>query len=259
MPVNLTSTMLAMETGSFQELVPRPFLRQHFQSIWTNRFSAVDERALILPDGFIHLRWLDGRLSIRGPDRSARIETLRQGSFVVGFKFQPGAAARWLDGPLSVFAGMRIPLDEIWGVRARSIAEWAGEAKTETGVVQRIEIGLERLAQDMPSPDAEAQHMLCLLDSKGDSGGDAGDLASALGVSVRTLRRRCEELFGYGPKTLERILRFQRFLKLVRSSIDPHLADWALQAGYADQPHLTRESRRICGLSPRMIVERLKD
>jgi AraC-like DNA-binding protein len=153
---------------------------------------------------------------------------------------------------------MRIPLEEIWGTKARAIAEWAGDAKSETGIVQRIEIGLEDLARDMPSPGAEAQRMFSLLDSKGGAtAADAVDIASAFGVSVRTLRRRCEELFGYGPKTLERILRFQRFLTLVRSSIETHLADCALRSGYADQPHLSRESRRICGLSPRMIVERL--
>src|SRR5262249_51277813 len=196
---------------------------------------------------------------IRGPDRSARIETLRPGSLVVGFKFRPGAAARWLRAPISLFAGTRIPLEEVWGTKARAIAEWAGDAKTESGIVQRIEVRLEDLARDMPSPDVEAVRMFSLLDSKGVvTSTDAAGIASILGVSVRTLRRRCEELFGYGPKTLERILRFQRFLTLVRSSMETHLADCALQAGYADQPHLSRESRRICGLSPRMIVARLK-
>jgi AraC-like DNA-binding protein len=259
MPIKLASTMLAMETGSFTESAPRPFLHQHFQSTWTNRFSNPDERALILPDGFVHLRWLDGRLSIRGPDRSARIEELRRGSLVVGFKFQPGAASLWLNGPISIFAGVRIPLEEIWGSKAREIAEWAGEANTETEIVQRIEIGLEDLARDLPSPDAEAQPMLSLLDSKGGApAADAVKIASMFGVSVRTLRRRYEQLFGYGPKTLERILRFQRFLTSVRSSSELYLADCAMRAGYADQPHLSRESRRICGLSPRMIVERLK-
>jgi len=258
MPTELASTMLAMETGSFRESVPRPFLRQHFQSAWTNRFTSIDDRALILPDGFIHLRWLDGRLSIHGPDRSARLERLRHGSLVVGLKFQPGAAPLWLDGPTSMFAGMRIPLEEIWGMQARTIAEWAGEAKNQAGIVERIETGLEHLARDLPAPDAEAHHMLCLLDSRTRAGGDAVNIASALGVSVRTLRRRCEELFGYGPKTLERILRFQRFLMLVRSPVETHIADCALRAGYADQPHLSRESRRICGLSPRMIVARIK-
>lgn len=255
MPIELGSSVLTTEGGSFRESIPRPLLRQHFQSIWTNRFSNIDTRALILPDGFVHLRWLDARLSIRGPHRSARMENLRQGALAIGFKFRPGAASRWLNGPVSTFAEMRIPLEEIWGTHVRTIAEWAGEAKTEAGIVNRVEIGLERFARDLPSPDGEAQHMLSLLDSKAE--GEI-HIASSLGVSVRTFRRRCGELFGYSPKTLERILRFQRFLRLLRGSMGTDLVDCALQAGYADQPHLSREARRICGLSPRMIVDHIK-
>jgi AraC-like DNA-binding protein len=37
------------------------------------------------------------------------------------------------------------------------------------------------------------------------------DLAARLGLSERQLRRRCTDALGYGPKTLDRILRFQRF------------------------------------------------
>jgi AraC-like DNA-binding protein len=70
-----------------------------------------------------------------------------------------------------------------------------------------------------------------------------------LHISERTLRRRVEESFGYGPKTLERILRYQRFQKLSRETCDS-MAMLALEAGYADQAHLIRESRRLTGLTP---------
>jgi AraC-like DNA-binding protein len=74
-------------------------------------------------------------------------------------------------------------------------------------------------------------------------------LSRELAMSERTLRRQCEDAFGYGPKTLDRILRFQRFLKLVRGS-DASAASLALEAGYADQAHLVRESRRLAGATP---------
>jgi AraC-like DNA-binding protein len=76
------------------------------------------------------------------------------------------------------------------------------------------------------------------------------ELTAALGLSERTLRRRCESAFGYGPKTLERILRFQQFLGLLRRSTAPRLAELAAASGFADQAHLTREVRRLGGLTP---------
>jgi hypothetical protein len=42
------------------------------------------------------------------------------------------------------------------------------------------------------------------------------------------------------------VLRLQRFLRLARRGGD--LARLAAEAGYADQPHLTRESARLAGL-----------
>ena len=79
-------------------------------------------------------------------------------------------------------------------------------------------------------------------------------LAGQFSLSERTLRRRFEEAFGYGPKTLDRILRFQRFLTLVRASGDASGASLAAETGYADQAHLVRESRRLAASTPRDIA-----
>jgi AraC-like DNA-binding protein len=79
-------------------------------------------------------------------------------------------------------------------------------------------------------------------------GARVDELGAALGVSERQLRRRFADAVGYGPKTLARILRFQRFLTLAGDGGE--LARLALQAGYADQAHLTRETRRLAGRTP---------
>src|SRR3546814_13196437 len=71
-----------------------------------------------------------------------------------------------------------------------------------------------------------------------------------LDMSERSLRRRCREAFGYGPKTLDRVLRFQRFLALARAPGERRLARLAQDAGYADQANLTRAVRRPSVLAP---------
>ncbi|HEY0938357.1 MAG TPA: helix-turn-helix domain-containing protein, partial [Trebonia sp.] len=71
------------------------------------------------------------------------------------------------------------------------------------------------------------------------------------GLSERQFRRRCHAAAGYGPKTLQRVLRFQRFVRIVDAAGDtPDLAAAAVRAGYADQPHLTRECRALSGHTP---------
>jgi len=66
------------------------------------------------------------------------------------------------------------------------------------------------------------------------------------------------EAFGYGPKTLHRILRFQRFLRVARDKpIELGLAQLAADAGYADQAHLSRESHELAGMTPATILSQL--
>ena len=60
---------------------------------------------------------------------------------------------------------------------------------------------------------------------------------------------------AYGPRTLQRVLRFRRFVSAVDAGPLPGgLADAALAAGYADQSHLTRECARLSGLTPQALV-----
>ena len=72
--------------------------------------------------------------------------------------------------------------------------------------------------------------------------------SQVLSVGERRLHRHCRAAVGYGPKMLERVLRFQRARRLARESCS--LATVAAMAGYADQAHLTRESRRLAGRTP---------
>ena len=70
----------------------------------------------------------------------------------------------------------------------------------------------------------------------------------------RALQRRFAQDVGYGPKVLQRVLRFQRFMReLAAPRVE--LARAGLLAGYADQSHLSRETRRLAGLSPRQLKD----
>ena len=68
-----------------------------------------------------------------------------------------------------------------------------------------------------------------------------------MGLGARQLHRRSLDAFGYGPKTLARVLRLQRALAFVRAGT-PY-AQAALAAGCADQAHLARETRELAGLT----------
>ena len=80
--------------------------------------------------------------------------------------------------------------------------------------------------------------------------GPTEGLAGDLGLGERQLRRRAAAAFGYGPKVLARVLRFAAAVERLRAAPGVPLAVLAVETGYADQAHLTHESRALSGLSP---------
>ncbi len=71
-----------------------------------------------------------------------------------------------------------------------------------------------------------------------DEGRPVSATAAELGLGERSLHRRCLTAFGYGPKTLARILRLRRALALARSG-DAARGDGA-RAGYAGSSPIWR-------------------
>jgi AraC-like DNA-binding protein len=75
-------------------------------------------------------------------------------------------------------------------------------------------------------------------------------LADELGWSHRRLIARFREGIGLAPKTLGRILRFERVSHLLQHVEEPRLAEVALDCGYYDQAHLNRDFRQFAGTTP---------
>lgn len=101
-------------------------------------------------------------------------------------------------------------------------------------VAERVRLG--------HTPDAAVPALRRALEN----GATIPEVAASIGVSERTLRRRSIAAFGSPPKTLQRILRFQRALASARSGVP--LATVAHECGYADQAHLAGEVRSLAGV-----------
>jgi AraC-like DNA-binding protein len=203
-----------------------------------------------MPDATIDLQWIDGAFRVAGPDKDAKIETLPAGTTVIGFRFRPAAAAVWLGVAASDILGERAPLASLWGGRAGRLAARVSTADDIAERIAAVAAMVARGASERPAADRAMQAAHDLVRAGPPPGVPLVPwLARALAMSERTLRRRFDDCFGYGPKTLDRILRYQRFLRMARETSEP-TAVLAVEAGYADQAHLIGESRRLTGSTP---------
>jgi AraC-like DNA-binding protein len=80
--------------------------------------------------------------------------------------------------------------------------------------------------------------------------GPIGEFAGELGWSRKRFAARFREEVGLAPKSVARLLRFERAKALMEGDDRPGLAQLALECGYYDQSHLTNEFRRITGTTP---------
>jgi len=251
---------LSQRAGQYREWPSVAPLRDHLSCVWVNDLTRSAARDFyVVPDGCVDILWTGDSLYVAGPDTHPILEPVRPGLRVVGVRFRPGAAFPWLGVPLSEMLDARVPLADVWQREASELADRAFRAPHPAAVVAVLQRALlDRLATVGPADQRVAFLRDRALTTPRDSkGGGLERLARDLGISERTLRRRCVASFGYGFKTLQRILRFQRLFRLVPLAARPDLAHLAAEAGFADQAHMSREVRRLCGATPAELVAQL--
>jgi AraC-like DNA-binding protein len=168
----------------------------------------------------------------------------------VGARLRPGAAPAVLGLPASELTDSSVELSEVWGGYMDDLDAKMAETHSPREAFAALETAIYSRLADAARPDPIPTEVVRLLLAGGPS--DMGALTSALAISESQLRRRCEAAIGFGPKLLQRVLRFQTFLALAKRYELPseNVAQLAADAGYADQSHLSRESVRLAGRPP---------
>jgi AraC-like DNA-binding protein len=215
----------------YREFPPPTALRELVECAWV--VDGPPEPVRVVPDGCMDLIRMDGRIVVAGPDTTASV-TLRDGEPFTGIRFRPGVLPRLLGVPASDLRNERMPLPELRGGLPLhgSLTELATALASE-----------EPRAETAPWSLPVLRHVTGRLAA----GSAVTDIARQVGWSARTLQRQCAAVYGYGPATLRRILRFRRAARLLEEGMS--FGEVAAVAGYADQPHMHREVRELAGVS----------
>ena len=220
-------------------------MRDAVACLWAQVNDSNAERAeLVLPDGCTDLMWEQGRGTlVAGPDTGPVATTMAAGAVILGVRFWPSAGGPALGIPLSELRDLRADLTDLRPAQARQLT---ASRDPQIAADQMLAMTAALVADGAPDPAVTWAVRLLR-----DPATRAEDVAAEVGLSLRQLRRRCQAVVGYGPKTLQRVLRFRGFVSRVDARPEVlDLAAIAAEAGYADQAHLTRECRRLSGMTP---------
>ena len=242
---------------SYRELRAPAALSGLVECGWVDT-AAADSARHVLPDGCMDLVWTGAQLLVAGPDTVAHAGRRRPGITVAGLRFLPGALPSLLGVPAAPLHNRRVPLAELVPGPAREAVARLEAGEEAVSVLEALAVRLPGGPPDRAvaalrralAPSGAPRPVAALADARDPRGAPppVAALADALGCTPRSVHRRCLAAFGYGPATLRRVLRFRRAAVLLRAGVPP--ADVATTSGYADQPHLSRETRALAGMSP---------
>jgi AraC-like DNA-binding protein len=219
---------------------------------WTRTVGGAGAEHRIVPDGCMDLIWLSGELMVAGPDTRAQLAVSPPHAAYAALRFPPGLAPSVLGLPADDLRDQRVDLTRIWpAADTRRLADACWSSFGSRGL-DAVVAELESLAAERLSAGGGADPWVARLVGWLRAGSTVRAAAGRAGLSERQLHRRCLPLFGYGPKTLGRVLRFDRALALARAG--KSFAEVAVDAGYADQAHLSREVRGMAGVPLRALV-----
>jgi AraC-like DNA-binding protein len=233
-------------TSVYAEQRPPPDVSSHACCVWTQVAGPSGHVQRVLPDGCADIVWMaGGELVVAGPATGPVLAEIAPNVTAVGVRFGPGAAGAALGHAAHELQDLTVDLADVWGAAGRELAErMALTPPARRPALLAAAVG--RRLRDAPAPDSIVTRAAALL-ARGMPVAQAG---REVALGERHLRRRFHDAVGYGPKTLQRILRMNRFLDVVEAMPEPDVGRAAVEVGFSDQPHLTRESTALTGLSP---------
>jgi AraC-like DNA-binding protein len=241
-----------------------PFITE--MRIITPAAGDVLQRVERLPDGTSslivrHNRAAVADVCIAGARRRALFKEVRPAPLSVVIQFTPGGAAPFVGLPASELTDRVVRLDDVWGAEAMPLREQLSSARDPHDILDLLQQALQArtrsgafAASASPSACLARRAVQLLRDRyrEQDAPMRVRDVAAALGVSDRHLRRAFEATVGVSPKEFARMLRLQRAM---RAAARPrahasHWTDIAAQAGYYDQAHMIAEFHELIGATP---------
>lgn len=218
--------------------------------VWVSRWALPDgdvrpQRVLTYPQCNAAVMPGVGAM-LHGPSEGvAQIDLAGEG-WVVGVLLEPAAGPLLAPAPIAELLDRSVPLS---GAPADAIVAAMGRGDWREEVVPIVERWLAPLA-DRVDERGRIANAACRLVEEDDRITRTGQLAEAVGLSVRALERLVREYTGLTPHRLIERRRLQIAATTLFADPATDLATLAAELGFSDQAHFTRRYRAALGETP---------
>lgn len=186
-----------------------------------------------------------------GPmNRYSTLVTYAKSIHMFGIRFFPGGLFRFLQLPLEELGNQRISAHDIaGGIFNDSLTERLCEQPYIQDRIKLVESFLiPALCADDKTEKQIAYAVHCIDLSKGKL--PIRSLTEDICLCQRHFERKFKRQTGYSPKEYSRIIKFKHAVDLLRSCSSNNLLSIAIEAGYYDAAHLSKEIKALSGNTP---------
>lgn len=191
-----------------------------------------------------------------GPDTGLGRQELSGQGWAVGAMLQPAAGAMLLGGPVSDLTDRRVRLENVPSLDGETVTAQVRAAMSEAPAAEaahRLAVShVEDALRGLGPVDEEGllvNDIVALVENRSDVQ-RVGQICNAFGISERALQRLTSRRIGLSPKWLVQRRRLHEAAERLRAGVRMDLAGLAVDLGYADQAHFTRDFRKVTGLTP---------
>ena len=206
----------------------------------------------MLPDGCADIVWIDGEgIVVAGPATREVLVDIPAGAAALGVRFGPGAAGAALGVAAHELRDRTVALEDVWGAPATRAGRAPGR-RAARRTASRCSPPPSRgasTARARPTRSSTRASALLAARHAGDarraarSRSPIATCAAASTTPSATAPRRCSACCACAASWPS-----------PSPGASADLARVAAEAGYADQPHLTRECAELAGLPPAALL-----
>ena len=226
-----------------------PFVEHFWTTHWDLRGEPTYEQD-VLPHPSVNLVLEPGCSEVVGVMTGKFTRRLEGLGGVFSATFWPGGFSAFHPGPLTELTDRRVPLGELFDIDVRALEQQVFVDAADDA--ERCNILASVLEARQPSLDPAAKQVQDIARLIVDDPEilRVDDVASRVGMGVRTLQRLFARHVGVSPKWVICRKRLHEAAERLAAPSPPDLAALAASLGYADQAHFVRDFRSLVGVAP---------
>jgi AraC-like DNA-binding protein len=248
----ILDSSLADSRFSLTRHAPNMQLAPYVDWYWIIRWNLPDgdfHRQDVLAHPCVNAVLGPDKSGVFGPVRTRSARELTGSGQVIGAKFKPAGFVALTQNASRGLVGRCLTWDEAFAVDERALESLVLKLTDESEMVRRIETVLEQCQPDLDA-DSEIVNAAVALVAAHPEITRVADLSGSLGIEMRQLERLFRRYVGLTPKWVIRQHRLFEAATRLEQGTSTSWATLALELGYFDQAHFSKDFCAVVGESP---------